>query len=50
MYSAVGVHYQYAVEVQYGSNELCTLDPGSSGHLSWADSAWHIARMLASGG
>ena len=28
-------------------DELCTLDPGSSWHLSCADSMWLVARILA---
>ena len=35
------------MEVWYGPDRLDTLNPGSSGHLSWADSVWLIARMLA---
>ena len=35
------------MEIQYGPDKLCTLDPGSSRHLSWADGVWFIARTLA---
>ena len=40
------VRYEH-VSVWYGPDDIRTLDPGSSRHLSGADGAWHTARMLA---
>ena len=34
------------IRVCYRAKQLCTLDLGSSRHFSWADSMWHVARML----
>ena len=34
------------MEVWYGPDQLCTLDLGSSRHLSWADSVLLITRMV----
>ena len=35
------------MEVWYGPDQLRTLDPGSSRHLSSADGMWLIVRTLA---
>ena len=44
-----GTQYKNTVWVWCWPEKLCTLDPGPSRHLSQADCALHIARMLVDG-
>ena len=48
-HSVIRVCYNHAVKVWYGPDELSTLDPGSSRHLSRVDGAWYTAKTLAGG-
>ena len=46
-HSILEICYNYALEVWYGPEEFCTLNPESGRHFSLSDIMWLVARPLS---